>query len=76
MQVKVLFFGQLREVVIRDQLQLESVKTTKEARAALVQRFPDLAGCTFQMATNHELNSNKTLEDGDELALLPPFAGG
>ncbi len=58
------------------QVQLSGVKTTEEVRSELLGRFPDLAAYSFQIATNHELNSNKTLEDGDELALLPPFAGG
>lgn len=76
MSIKVLFFGQLKEVVQTDQVQLTGVKTAEEVRLELLGRFPDLAACSFQMATNHELNSIKTLKDGDELALLPPFAGG
>ena len=76
MQVKVLFFGQLKDMVQTGQVQLEGVRTTGEVQAELFIKFPDLADCSFQIATNHELNSNKDLEEGDELALLPPFAGG
>ena len=76
MQVNVLFFGQLNEIVETDQLQLEGVQTVDEARSVLMDRFPGLAACSFQIATNQQLNSNKVLEEGDELALLPPFAGG
>lgn len=31
---------------------------------------------SIQVAVNQELNKTGTLRDGDEIALLPPFAGG
>ncbi|MDZ7691249.1 MAG: MoaD/ThiS family protein [Balneolaceae bacterium] len=31
---------------------------------------------SIQLAVNQELNAKKTLENGDEVAFLPPYAGG
>jgi len=39
--------------------------------------FPSLSQYTFQFAVNKEkVNDNVSLNDHDEVALLPPFAGG
>jgi molybdopterin converting factor small subunit len=36
-----------------------------------------MAHYTYRISVNNELtNEDRTLSDGDEIALLPPFAGG
>lgn len=39
-------------------------------------KYPELKNKDFQVAQNQELVSLKTRVTGQELALLPPFAGG
>ena len=39
--------------------------------------YPALSKMNFKIAINRELTeSNLNLNDGDQVALLPPFAGG
>jgi molybdopterin synthase sulfur carrier subunit len=43
----------------------------------LLDKFPSLSNYRFQVAVNKErIKGNVLLSDNDEIALLPPFAGG
>jgi molybdopterin synthase catalytic subunit len=81
MQVQVLFFGMLKEAAGRDS---ELLSLTEGATAASVAEhyaaalpvpaefWPSLA-----VAVNQQYSSrNRVLQDGDEVALLPPVSGG
>ena len=77
MKVDVLFFGVLTDVSNVNKLVISDVKNIEGLRSELQNRYPDLGKYTFQISVNREIiRTNKTLRDGDEIALLPPFAGG
>jgi molybdopterin converting factor small subunit len=39
--------------------------------------FPEIAHYNFRIAVNNEIvNEDPVLNDGDEVAYMPPFAGG
>lgn len=43
----------------------------------LKNKFPQLKNFTYRIAVNKEIiNKNTKLNDGDEIAFLPPFSGG
>ena len=77
MTVNILFFGALVEVTKVASMPLSEVTKSDEALELLHKKFPMLCHYKFSLALNQTfLTDTATLHDGDELALLPPFAGG
>jgi len=81
MRVSVLYFAILRERLRREQetLELPSGATVADALAVIAARHPDVAGLLpqVQVAVNRKVAvATQGLADDDELALLPPVAGG
>ena len=81
MQIKVLFFGQLKDVCGRseDSLELPSGAIIRAVFDHYATQYPRLNAMakSVVMARNHEFGSAlDLLEDGDEIALLPPVSGG
>ena len=84
MDVEVLFFASLRDVVglTRISLQLPESAGQGELLAVLGERFPDTVIAAL-MAENVRVSVNQKLatppfhySDGDEIAFLPPITGG
>jgi len=51
--------------------------TLNELNELLISRFPGLSGISYRFSVNRILTTDDLqLADGDEIALLPPFAGG
>src|SRR5579863_134097 len=81
MRVEVLYFAVLRERTRLDQetVELSAGASVGDARAAIAARHPSVAALMelVQIAVNRTVAPNsRTLGEGDELALLPPVAGG
>jgi len=81
MYVEVLYFAILRERLRRDKetVALPAGATVGEAMAAIGTLHPDIAALLpqVQVAVNRSMApAGHPLADGDELALLPPVAGG
>lgn len=81
-RVQVLLFAILAEAAPRREIQLELSpdSTVRQAVEQLIQTYPQLQKAPMQhvfFAVNHEYASEETiLQDGDELALIPPVSGG
>jgi molybdopterin converting factor subunit 1 len=81
MRVRVRMFGALAERAGRDEdaLELPDGATAHEALRAVGARHPDAAGLLdrISVAVNREIApADRRLDPGDEVALLPPVAGG
>jgi molybdopterin synthase catalytic subunit len=81
MHIRVLYFAILREKLRRDEesLELPGAPTIGDALAAIAARNPEIAALLpqVQTAVNRSMApAAQPLRDGDELALLPPVAGG
>ena len=77
MKVKVVFFGQLEEFTQCKDIELNDVNTINELKEVVESKFPKLKSFNYLLAHNQEIaTENNALNDLDELALLPPFAGG
>ncbi|MEO8026097.1 MAG: molybdenum cofactor biosynthesis protein MoaE [Bryobacteraceae bacterium] len=81
MQIKVLFFGMLRDIAGRnaDTLELPEGAKVEAAFAHYTAQFPRLAEMRRSIvpARNQQFCDPATeLTDGDELAFLPPVSGG
>ncbi|MEO7653816.1 MAG: molybdenum cofactor biosynthesis protein MoaE [Bryobacteraceae bacterium] len=81
MRVKVLFFGQLKDIVGRVEEQLDvpadaRLSTVFQHYSAQFPRLRAMAG-SIVLARNQEFAAASTpVRDGDEIALLPPVSGG
>lgn len=79
MKVKVLLFGQAAEVFLSDEVfvLLNDKSGLFELKEKLHEENEKLKTLNLKWAVNQELvNSQIELKDGDEIAVLPPFAGG
>ena len=77
MQVKVLFFGVLSEVAGSDIRHYQDVRSTEDLIHMILDEFPELEHYSYRLSLNNEIiETDMPLRDSDEVALLPPFAGG
>jgi molybdopterin synthase catalytic subunit len=81
MQIRVLFFGMLKDIVGRaeDRLTLEDGSSIGRLYDLYAERFPKLAehSPSLLFSRNQEFAARgERLEDGDEVAFLPPVSGG
>ena len=77
MQVEVKYFGILAEItgcnteqLVSSSLEIAGLKET------LINKYPDFKNTDFRIAQNQELVLDSALLTGQEIAVLPPFAGG
>jgi molybdopterin synthase catalytic subunit len=80
-RIEILYFAVLRERAgcARETLDLPDGADVRAARAAVAERHPEIAALLsrVQTAVNRVQAAEATrLADGDEVALLPPVAGG
>jgi len=79
MQITILCFAQTRELLGGPNLALELSAGAKIAdlQSALETRAPGLKRIPLRFAVNREFATAQTaLKPGDEIALIPPVAGG
>src|SRR5689334_11650747 len=81
MQVRVLYFAVFREQIGRedDIVALPDGAQVRDAITALAKRYPaiDRLRGRFRVAVNQDFSDDdRVLVHGDELALIPPVAGG
>ncbi len=80
MTVRVLFFGPVREItgVAEERVSCAAGETAASVFDRYAARFPKLSSMrdSIVLARNRELSSRAVLEDGDEVAFLPPVSGG
>jgi molybdopterin converting factor subunit 1 len=79
MKVKVVFFAKSREIVGRNQMDIEiqEGEVVSGLLSKLKSQFHELLDMQFIAAVNSEYMGNDTeLHDGDEVAIIPPVSGG
>ncbi|MEN8120725.1 MAG: MoaD/ThiS family protein [Bacteroidota bacterium] len=77
MKVNVLFFGILSEVTGKNTLELDDIENLRALKSYLWKTFPGLKEMDYRFAVNKEVVDGKVeFKNGDDVALLPPFAGG
>lgn len=76
MQVKIIIFGQLCEV-LGESLLLHDIADTDNLHSVLTNKYPALIHSKYVMAVNKKLViENTVLTQNCTVALLPPFSGG
>jgi len=77
MEIKVLFFGVLAEVTKTGFKHYRDITSFSDLKLRIHDEFPELIHYTYRMALNNNIiNEEPELENEDEVAFLPPFAGG
>jgi molybdopterin converting factor small subunit len=77
MEVSVLFFGVLADIAGTHSRHYPEVKSFNDLRHRIEDDFPELFHYNFRIAVNNEIvDDDPILGPGDEIAFLPPFAGG
>jgi molybdopterin converting factor subunit 1 len=81
MKIKVLFFASCRELVGHKEMEVEMAEGSSAAdlKSHLMGCYPRLVGLApvLSLAVNAEYADEATpLQEGDEVALIPPVSGG
>ena len=76
MQINIIIFGQLRDL-LGENFMLSDITDTNSLIKTLNERFPQLADSKYVMAVNKKIvTENISLTNNSTVALLPPFSGG
>lgn len=78
MTVTVKYFGLVAEAAEKSEevMEFDGTLTASELKAKCLNGLSITDKESVQIAVNQNLDDNVNLKDGDEVALLPPFAGG
>ena len=77
MRVTVLFFGVLSEAAETGTKFYNDVKSLEHLKIRICDDYPQMVHYSYRVSLNNEItDEDRLLKDGDEIALLPPFAGG
>ena len=77
MDIKVILFGQLTDIVKESEILLSNVSDTDSVVNALNKAYPELASSKYAIALDKKvIKTNTVLSNGSVIALLPPFSGG
>jgi len=77
MEVKVLFFGVLAEISGTGIKHYHDVSSIGDLKLRIQDDFPEIVHYNFRIALNSTIIDKEVdLKSGDEVALMPPFAGG
>ena len=75
--MKVVVFGVLTDVIGNSVFEMEAPSDSDTLIQILGNSYPFLQNYRFEIAINKQkINSNITLNEMDEVALLPPYSGG
>ena len=77
MQIRIMIFGQLTEIINSSTLTLEDIVDTNSLVDELKKLYPARAASKYIMAVNKQtVMANTVLKEDSTVALLPPFSGG
>jgi len=77
MTVRVLFFGVLAEISGTICKHYNDVHSVSHLKLRMQDDFPQIVHYNYRISVNNEIiNEDAVLNDGDEIAFMPPFSGG
>jgi sulfur-carrier protein len=77
MQVQIILFGQLTDIVGNDKMLLQDVQDTDELVQSVNKLYPAMAGIKYIVAVDKQtILANTILNETSSVALLPAFSGG
>ncbi|MBK6836920.1 MAG: MoaD/ThiS family protein [Bacteroidetes bacterium] len=70
-------FGALVDIAGTENLLLQSVSNANDLRNQFIELYPEAKTSKFLIAVNKKIvNENYSINESDEVALMPPFSGG
>ena len=77
MEIKVFLFGILAEEAGKGEIKAEDIADLNTLKDYLEATYPAFRDYNFLFSVNRTLvHENRKLNDGDEVGVMPPFAGG
>lgn len=77
MEVKVFFFGVLTEVTGTNLKYYREVRSLGDLKLRIQDDFPEIVHYNYRISLNNVIiDDDLPLKIGDEVAFMPPFAGG
>jgi molybdopterin converting factor small subunit len=76
MEIRVLFFGVLADVAGTRIKTYSGVSSFEDLNHRIIDDFPEMTHYNFRVCQNKVMTNVPALNEGDEIALLPPFEGG
>lgn len=77
MQVSILFFGQLCDVIGTNKIVLDDLHDTSSLIKILNNKYPALKESKYIIAVNKNIIfENTSLDNNSIIALMPPYSGG
>jgi molybdopterin converting factor subunit 1 len=78
MKINIKYFGMIAETTGKNEeiLDVDEGMSTVELKDRQIKTYQIADPESVQLAVNHNLNTEVELKEGDEVAFLPPFAGG
>jgi molybdopterin synthase sulfur carrier subunit len=75
--INIRFFGMIAERLGKDSdVWSDTIETNTNCRELISSRYPEISKMDYQIAINQELCEVVPDESINEIAVLPPFAGG
>lgn len=76
-KINIKFFGVLSELAKSSAIIIDNVNSTDELLTSLNNRYPGFDKHDVLLAVNNkQIKTNTTLNEGDNIAVMPPFSGG
>ena len=77
MKIQLRTFGAVSDLLKDTAIEIAPNATIRDLRHAVLQQYPELSRQYFRMAIGTRMAEDDTeLMNGDEVSLMPPFAGG
>ncbi len=77
MKIKVLLFGIFTDITGKNEIEFSDIPDTETLLRKIFETYPQIQHRKFQISVNKTIvRKNSILQNGDIIALLPPFAGG
>ena len=77
MEIKILAFGQIAELIGQSEFSLADVKDTDSLNEWLAVNYPPISAVTYAISVDKKkVIENTSLNYNSVVALLPPFSGG
>lgn len=77
MEIEVISFGKIAELITNKKLIFDAILDTNEFRKYLEETYPELSNMKYRLAVDKQIvQENCKLKDGSVVAIMPPFSGG
>lgn len=74
--ITLLYFGQIQGITKLSKEEISFIGSLNDLRTILFEKYPNLQAASFVFSVNKKICTACSINERDEVALLPPFSGG